>query len=122
MIKGGATIVYVTDMDRAVDFYSNALGLKVTYRAGNDYCALDAGDGMSVGLHPSGPHSPKPGTNGSTSLGFGVTAPMEEVVAALSARGVTFKGGITEDADGGIRLAYLLDPDGNELYLCESRH
>jgi catechol 2,3-dioxygenase-like lactoylglutathione lyase family enzyme len=58
MIKGGNTTIYVTDMDRAVTFYTEALGLTVLYRAGNHYCLVDAGDGLKLGLHPSSEHSP----------------------------------------------------------------
>ena len=60
-----------------------------------------------------------PGTTGSISLGFNVNSPIDEVVATLQSRGVQFRGPIQDDADGGIRLAFFGDPDGNDLYLCE---
>lgn len=122
MLKGGVTIIYVSDMDRAVTFYADTLGLKVTYRAGDDYCGLDAGDGCKVGLHPAGEHSPTPGKNGATIIGFGVTQPIDDVVAALQKKGVPFTGPIIDDAEGGVRLAFFNDPDGNNLYLCESKN
>jgi len=121
MIKGGTTTIYVSDMDRAVDFYTTTLGLKMTYRAGNEWCGLDAGDGLKLGLHPAGDHSPRPGTNGATIAGFGVTRPIDDVVTALRQKGVSFKGPITDDANGSVRLAFFTDPDGNDLYLCESK-
>jgi catechol 2,3-dioxygenase-like lactoylglutathione lyase family enzyme len=121
MIKGGNTTIYVTDMDRAVTFYTEALGLTVLYRAGNHYCLVDAGDGLKLGLHPSSEHSPKPGVNGSTIVGFGVNAPMEQVVAALGEKGVTFKGPITDDESGPVRFAYFSDLDGNDMYLAEAK-
>jgi catechol 2,3-dioxygenase-like lactoylglutathione lyase family enzyme len=121
MIRGGTPTIYVSDMDRAVDFYSQTLGLKVTYRAGNEWCGIDAGDGLKLGLHPASERSPTPGANGATILGFGVSKPIDEVVSTLRQKGVTFKGPIIDDAKGSIRLAYFSDPDGNDLYLCESK-
>ncbi|MCA9244310.1 MAG: VOC family protein [Phycisphaerales bacterium] len=121
MLRGGTTTIYVADMDRAVDFYTKTLGLTQTYRAGNEWCAVDAGNGMQLGLHPAGERSPKPGSNGGTIVGFNVTAPMDDVVSGLRAKGVRFKGPIVDDANGSIRLAFFSDPDGNDLYLCESK-
>jgi hypothetical protein len=93
----------------------------MTFRAGNEWASLDAGDGVKLGLHPAGPKGPIPGTNGATIVGFGVTQPIDDVVAVLSKRGVSFDGPVIDDANGTIRLAYLRDPDGNSLYLCESK-
>ena len=70
MIKGGTTTIYVSDMDRAVDFYTNTLGLKQTYRAGNEWCGIDAGDGLQLGLHPASKDGPPPGKNGATARPF----------------------------------------------------
>lgn len=121
MLRGGTTTIYVTDMDRAVNFYTRALGLAVTYRAGNEWCGIDAGDGMQIGLHPASDHGPRPGTNGGTIAGFNVTTPLDDVVAGLTKQGVKFKGPVLDDANGSIRLAFFSDPDGNDLYLCESK-
>jgi len=115
------TTIYVTDMDRAVNFYTRTLGLKMTYRAGNEWCGVDAGDGLQIGLHPTSASGPRPGANGGTILGFNVTAPIDDVVSSLRALGVPFKGPILDDANGSVRLAFFSDPDGNDLYLCESK-
>lgn len=117
LINGGSPTVYVSDMDRAVKFYTEALGLKLAMRFGNEYAAVDAGKGFLVGLHPASPHSPKPGTSGSIQVGFGLGAPIEQVVRELTARGVSFRGPII--VDGPVKLAYFSDPDGNDLYLCQ---
>jgi predicted enzyme related to lactoylglutathione lyase len=108
-------------MDRAVDFYTQVLGLAVTYRAGNHYCGLDAGNGMKVGLHPKSDKAPDPGTNGATQVGFNITIPIDQAVQELSQKGAALKGEIIDDANGAIRIAYLTDPDGNDLYLIESK-
>jgi len=121
MIRGGMTTIYVTDMDRAVDFYTQRLGLKLTYRAGNHWAGVDAGNGLQIGLHPASEKAPAPGTNGATIVGLSVTKPIDDVVATLRHKGVPFAGPILDDANGSVRLAYFNDPDGNELYLCESK-
>lgn len=119
MIHGGVATLYVSDMDRAVSFYTETLGLSLVQRWGDKWASIDAGDGLTLGLHPMSEHAPKPGTSGSISVGLNVTQPIDEVVATLESRGVRFRGPVQQDAEGGIRLAFLGDPDGNDLYLCE---
>ena len=119
MIKGGNATIYVTNMDRAVGFYTNTLGLKLQFRAGNHWAQIDAGNGLQIGLHPSGPQSPPAGKSGSISVGFSISQPLDQVVSTLKSRGVAFRGPIMDDAKGGIRLAFFGDPDGNDLYLSE---
>jgi catechol 2,3-dioxygenase-like lactoylglutathione lyase family enzyme len=124
LIHGGNATVFVTDMDRSVDFYSRILGLSILYRAGEHFCMLDAGNGMQIGLHPPGKRTPKPGVDGGTQVGLGITKPIEEVVATLSRNGVAFEqsGGKAVVDDGAVKLAFFRDPDGNLMYLCESKH
>jgi len=117
MINGGTATVFVSNMDQAVKFYTDALGMKIQYRAGDDWCSIDAGGGLIIGLHPSGPKSPKPGSRGAISVGLGVTEPIEKVVAELKKRGVVFESDVVDDDP--VKLAFFGDPDGNELYLCE---
>ena len=119
MIRGGVATIFVSQMDRAVSFYTDTLGFDLVHRSGDHWASVDAGDGLMLGLHPVSGHRPKPGTTGSISLGFNVNSPIDEVVATLQSRGVQFRGPIQDDADGGIRLAFFGDPDGNDLYLCE---
>ena len=125
MIAGGNATVYVSDMDRAVRFYVETLGFKLVVRhaehgQGGLGAEVDAGGGLILGLHPASPHAPKPGTSGSISIGLAVNAPIAEVVAVLSNRGVVFQGPIMEN--GPIKLAYFGDPDGTSLYLRESSY
>jgi len=60
MITGGNATVYVSDMDRAVSFYVNVLGLKLGQRFGNHWAeikpertghraAYEIGEGPSTG-------------------------------------------------------------------------
>jgi catechol 2,3-dioxygenase-like lactoylglutathione lyase family enzyme len=117
MITGGMPNIYVSDLDRAVNFYTGVLGLKLLFRAGPHIAQIDAGGGLVLSLHPTGPKSPEAGRHGSISIGFGVNGKMEDEVAALTAKGVTFRGPIIDDPP--VRLAYFGDPDDNDLYLCE---
>ncbi len=122
MIEGGTPTIYVSDMDRAVEFYTAVLGLRLESRYGDEWASVDAGRGMTIGLHPAAERMGAPGTLGSINIGFNVTESLDEVVRTLESRGVTFDGPISGDANGSIRLAFFGDPDGNSLYLCESKY
>lgn len=118
LLHGGNATVMVSDMDRAVGFYVGTLGLRLAHRAGADWAMIDAGEGLTIGLHSSAHGGPKPGTMGSISVGFSVTPPIEDVVEALTGRGVQFRGPVSET--GFVKLAFFADPDGNPLYLAEA--
>lgn len=117
LITGGTPTVYVADMSRAIDFYTQTLGLTLAMRFGDEYASIDAGGGFVIGLHPAGPDSPTPGSRGGTQVTFGVGQPIAKVVETLTARGVGFPCGIVDD--GPVKLAFFTDVDGNEMYLCE---
>lgn len=122
MIRGGMPTLFVTDMSRAVDFYCSSLGLTLKQRWGDHFASIDAGDGFLLGLHPVSPTAPKPGTSGSIQIGLNVDRKLDDVVSELRGRGVQFRGPIVDDPNGGVRIAFLGDPDGNDLYLCEVKH
>jgi predicted enzyme related to lactoylglutathione lyase len=117
MISGGNATVFVSNMDRAVRFYTEVLGLKLTNRFGDHWATVDAGKGLTIGLHPASPKYPAPGTKGSMMLGMEIEDSIERVVARLSEKGVPIKGSIMRDESG--NFAHLEDPDGNEIYLWE---
>lgn len=120
MIAGGNVTVLVSNMDAAVQFYTEVLGLKLGSRFGNDWATVEAGKGLTIGLHPGSPQYPAPGTKGAMMLGLEIDEPIERVVARLSEKGVEIKGSIVEDEPG--KFANLEDPDGNPIYLWETRH
>ena len=121
MINGGNASVYVSDMDRSVKFYTEGLGLALRARAGETWAELDAGAGLTIGLHPGEvPRTVAPGTIGAINIELRVTTALEEVVDALKARGVSFNGDIL-DYDN-VRLASLSDPDGNVILLAQVLH
>ena len=116
MIQGGNATIYVSDMRRAVDFYTGALGLRLVFEADGHWAQLDAG-GMAIGLHPASPDGPAPGTPGAITVGLSVAVPIAEAVARLAAHGVAVRGPVP--GGGGTSLAFFADPDGNPLYLAE---
>jgi len=117
MLSSALPTIYVSDVDKAVHFYTDVLGLKLQFQSGPHFAQIDAGGGSSIGLHPPSPKASAPGTHGAISVGFYVTEPLDDVVASLKAKGVQFHGPIIEDSP--VRLAFFGDPDGNDLYLCE---
>ena len=118
MIKSGNVTVMVADMDEAVRFYTEVLGLSLRFRVRDEWAEVSA-PGLTIGLHPPGEGTSPPGTRGSLSVGLQVDS-LEETMEALKAKGVAFREGITEDS--AVRLAFFPDPDGNPLYLCEQKH
>jgi len=117
MISGGNATVFVSNMDRAVEFYTEVLGLKLSNRFGNSWATVEAGKGLTIGLHPASPKYPAPGTKGAMMLGLEIDEQLEKVVKRLSEKGVAIKGSIVSDEPG--RFAHLEDFDGNEIYLWE---
>jgi catechol 2,3-dioxygenase-like lactoylglutathione lyase family enzyme len=118
LLSGGNATILVSDMDRAVAFYVETLGLGLIYRTGADWASIDAGGGFSIGLHSARHGGPQPGTGGSITVGLTVTGPIEEIVATLAGKGVAFHGPVLDQ--GFVKLAFFTDPDGNALYLSES--
>ncbi len=122
-ISGGSVTVFVSNMDRAVRFYREMLGLRLLHRAGDEFAMFDV-SGFRIGLHPPGAHAAAPGTRGCIQIGLGVSGPIRQTVSALESRGVRFvdaegKGDVVV-GDGAVKLASFHDPDGTELYLCET--
>ncbi len=117
MITGGNATVFVSNMDAAVQFYTDVLGLKLTNRFGNSWATVEAGKGLTIGLHPASPKYPAPGTKGSMMLGMEIDEPIERMLARLNEKGVDIKGTIQREQEG--TFAHLEDPDGNEIYLWE---
>jgi predicted enzyme related to lactoylglutathione lyase len=107
-------------MDNAVRFYTEVLELKLANRFGDHWATIDAGKGLTIGLHPASPKYPSPGTKGATMLAFEINEQIDEVMSQLRARGVKFIGPVTRSREG--NFVHLEDPDGNEIYLWEMAH
>src|SRR5579863_2765014 len=116
MFSSGNVTVMVSNMDAAVRFYSEILGLKLAYRFGDHWASIEAGKGLTIGLHPASEQSPA-GRKGSMAIGLELDGSIEDAVAKLEAKGVRFHGIVNEAKAG--TFAYFEDPDGNSLYLAE---
>ncbi len=117
MISGGNATVFISNMDRSVEYYTGVLGLRLTNRFGDHWATVEAGTGLTIGLHPASPDYPAPGTKGSTMLGLEIDEAIEIVVDRLKDKGVKVKGAIIRGGSG--NFAHFEDPDGNEIYIWE---
>jgi catechol 2,3-dioxygenase-like lactoylglutathione lyase family enzyme len=121
MLKEGNVTVAVVDLNRAIRFYTEALGLRLRYRTGDEWAEILA-PGIVIGLHPTGERpckeAPPVTRPGALRIGFTVER-LDLAQRALEARGVRFRPEIEEDE--AVRIAWFNDPDGTPLYLCELR-
>lgn len=119
-----APVVFVltNDRSRTLPFYRDVLGLRLM---GEDSHAatFDLGNRTPLRLTDLPDHKP----TGHTVLGWHV-ADIRAAMAALKAKGVTFHvfDGFGQDADGvwtspdgGAKIAWFSDPDGNGLSLTQ---
>jgi len=120
MFNGGIVTVFVSDMDRSVRFYTEQLGLKLLQRYENHFATIDAGHGLTIGLHPASAASPAGDPKSGMSIGLYLSGPITESVKTLQARGITFSGEIIGQGKAG-RFAHFTDPDGNALYVAEMK-
>lgn len=117
MIQGGLPTIFVTDLNKAVAFYTKKLGLKLKFQAGPHWAEVDAGGGLSLGLHPVSKKGPRPkSSRDSILVGFNAVEPIEKVVAKLKKRGVDID---EVRVSPPIKIANFRDLDGNLLYVCE---
>ena len=114
--SGGHAIVYVADMDAAIRFYTETLGLKLTNRFENHFATAEVGRSLVLGIHPQTPNTPVPGTKGSVTLGLMVDEPLDTVVGRLAQRGVRLNG-----RSSPARSVDIEDLDGNVITLWDAQ-
>src|SRR5919199_3194299 len=120
-----AAAVAVSDLDRAREFYEGKLGLSVSIDSGNNV-QYKCGEGSVMHVYLSPEHA---GKSTATLAGWGVDD-VEEVVDELTSKGVAFERYdegliITNEKgiatfEGGARVAYFRDPDGNTLSIAQA--
>lgn len=111
-IKSGNVTVLVADMDRAVKFYTETLGLKLKSRYASFWAEVEA-PGITIALHPT---SERTKGSGNLSIGFSVDD-IKQVTDELGKKGITFN----MHDDKQILLAFFNDPDGTQLYFGQQK-
>lgn len=97
-------IKYVADMDHAVKFRRDTLGLPLKFQSPG-WSELVSGDTV-LALHPASPKYPA----GSVELGFNVSS-LEKFYQEMTAKGVQFTMPPTKQDFGGV-LAQFVDSEG----------
>ena len=111
----GISVVWlpVTDIGRAVGFYSDTLGLSVSQQEDN-WAEVEAG-AVKIGLNARDEETP--GGDGGAVIAFKPQGDIDGAVEQLQGKGVEFAGGVSDHPWG--RVATFKDPDGNDLQLYE---
>lgn len=99
-------IKFVGDMDTAVEFYRDALGLPLRFQSPG-WSEFDTGE-TTLALHPASADNPA----GSVQLGLGTTD-VDNFYAAGQAEGLVFTGPPTDVH--GTRIARFRDSEGAEI-------
>lgn len=103
---------WVADLDRAIAFYAEVLGLPLVRRDGDEWAELDAGP-IRLALHAGAGDGREPGGT--------VVFEVDDLDAArfaMQTNGAVF-GGQEGEVDGIARFASFTDLDGNRMQLIE---
>ena len=109
------TMVVVSDMQRAVEFYRDKLGIPLKFQT-PEWTEFQTGT-TTLALHGGGvPATAPPASDpskqaGSCSIGFNVED-VEKTYEELQAKGIRFVMPPTQREGEGIKLTVCLDPDG----------
>ncbi len=117
MFASGNVTIPVTNMERAVEFYTKTLGLKLAYRFGDHFASVELEKGLTIGLHPAASVTPRAERKGGPAIGLELSGKIEDAMRILGERGVKFDGVADEGKSG--KFAHFEDPDGNALYLAQ---
>ncbi len=102
----------VSNLDQAVKFYTETLGLTLKQRWEDHYAEIET-PGLIIGLHPS---KREINVGDNMSIGF-IAETFDQTVEELKEKGIEFN----IQADGFSQLAHFTDPDNNPLYLFENQ-
>lgn len=112
MVAGVSNVwVPVEDMQRALGFYRDVLGLAVKMES-PEWSELDA-SGVSIGLNAR--ETAATGTSGGAVITFQPERGIQAEVEALQGKGVEFTGGVSSYDWGSV--APFRDSEGNDLQL-----
>jgi glyoxylase I family protein len=105
---------WTRDLDRALAFYTEVVGLELARREGDEWAELDAGP-IRFALH---------GTDDDVAGSGTVVLRVDDLDAArrtLEQRGAVFDAYVG-DVEGFARFATFRDPDGHPVQMIEYRH
>lgn len=108
--------VFVTDVERAVSFYQDDLGLSLSNRGSFGAEFLEGG--TRLGVHPAGHKDAQAMVGRHTGITFRVEN-LLDFCERLHERRVTFLNEPTQQSWG--IMAMIADPDGNVIALWENR-
>lgn len=106
-------MIFVTDMDRSVKFYTALGGFDVLEQS-DAWSELSVGAGAVIALHAA---DQLPHETARLGLNLNTEEPLEKVVARLREQGVTTAAGIREEDFG--RAVVFHDPDGLSVQINE---
>ena len=119
----GTVVVPVSDQDRAIDFYTEALGFekRTDVPFGNGYRWVEVGPAdapTTIAIVPPPPGKP----TGSVETGIALnTDDVDAVHADLKARGVDVDEEVSRMGDPVPPMFWFRDPEGNTLLVVEGR-
>ena len=111
--------ITVSDVDDALGFYRDVLGLAFLFRAGPNLAFLDAGGVRLMLGTPEGER-----TVAHNSILYFTVSDIETTHAGLVARGATNEGAphvVAQMPDHELWIGFLRDPDGNVVGLMEEK-
>jgi len=119
-MKIGFVTVFVTDLQKSLEFYTQTLGMDLDYTDEKNWAQFKSGEDVSLAIQPCDPDY---SIMGSKMIGryVGVTLMVDNIAEEyerLAAKGVVFTGAPEKQAWGGI-LAHFKDLDGNVLTLMQ---
>jgi predicted enzyme related to lactoylglutathione lyase len=113
MFKKLRTVIYyVTDLQKAKEWYTSLLNLQ-PYFDEVFYVGFDI-NGCELGLHPTDDATPK----GNQTESLWAVDEIENCIKKIIEKGATIQSDVAE-VGGGIKVATLLDPWGNAVGLIE---
>lgn len=111
----GQIAVPVADVDRAIEFYRDVLGMRFLFRAPPGLAFFDCGGVRLLLDAPAGATGA-----GSASVIYYIVPDIDAAFETLKSRGVGFEAGphlIAKMPDHDLWMAFFRDPDGNLLAL-----
>jgi catechol 2,3-dioxygenase-like lactoylglutathione lyase family enzyme len=118
----GALAVYVTDKERAKDFYTSVLGFKLAADLGPNLCFLKSPNG-GIDVYLEGGKKPAKVDRETSRLSFFLRSERsaDDTFAILRDAGVRLLKDEPEAVDESTACFQLLDPDGNIVEVCGAR-